>query len=64
MGKRREFPKGMRKEPQSRGKGGEAGTGRADETFFKAFLAFSFSILEVPLLSAATVPIAPTGTWK
>lgn len=64
MGKRREFPKGMRKEPQSRGKGGEAGMGRGDETFFKAFLAFSFSILEVPLLSAATVPIAPTGTWK
>lgn len=38
--------------------------GRGDETFFKAFLAFSFSILEVPLLSAATVPMVPTGTWK
>lgn len=40
------------------------GMGRGDETFFKAFLAFSFSILEDPLLSASTVPIVPTGTWK
>lgn len=39
------------------------GMERGDEIFFKAFVAFP-SILEDPLLSAATEPIVPTGTWK